>query len=372
MLDLSAAFDTVDHSILLDQLAGDFNITGSVHNWFQTYLKNRTSRMCIKGAFSDFVDLIFGVPQGSVIGPQAFVYYTRRVGQIIESHQLRYHIYADDVQIYTIFNPNLPGDAACALFKLSRCVKDLQSWMLYNKLKLNQKKTEFFIASSVHHYKILQHLSLYLENQEIKPSPKIRNLGVIFDHSMKMSDHITNLSRSVNWQLRNLNRIRKYLDTDTCHNIVRTLILSKLDYCNALMYGIDKKNLNRLQTLQNRSARLIFKLPKRSHASPLLKSLHWLPVEQRIQFKCLVQTHKAFYQSLPGYISSLLEVHRTSHTLRSESAVTFQVPRSSKIAGDRAFSIAAPRLWNALPPGIRNQDNINMFKHSLKTHLFPQ
>ena len=80
---------------------------------------------------------------------------------------------------------------------------------------------------------------------------------------------------SINWQLRNLNRIRKFLDTDTCHNIVRTLILSKLDYCNSLLYGIDKKHLNRLQVLQNKCARLILKQPSRTHASPLLQSLHW-------------------------------------------------------------------------------------------------
>ena len=188
-------------------------------------------------------------PRGSVIGPQAFTYYTRRVGHIIHKHGLKYHIYADDVQIYTIFDPNCPGDAVCALFHLSCCVKDLQTWMLNNRLKLNQAKTEFFVASSSHHYSSLQHLTLNLDGHEIPSSPSIRNLGVIFDYSITMAEHITNLSRSINWQLRNLNRIRKFLDTDTCHNIVRTLILSKLDYCNSLLYGIDKKHLNSGVTL---------------------------------------------------------------------------------------------------------------------------
>ncbi|XP_072046343.1 uncharacterized protein [Amphiura filiformis] len=180
MLDLSAAFDTVDHGILLERLAGDFGIKGKVQNWFKTYLEGRTGRVHIDGVFSDDKSLIYGVPQGSVIGPQAFTYYTRRVGQIIESHHLLYHIYADDVQIYTIFDPNCHGDAACALFKLSQCVNDLQAWMLRNRLKLNQSKTEFFIASSAHHYKTLQYLTLHLGNQEIPSSPSIRNLGVIF------------------------------------------------------------------------------------------------------------------------------------------------------------------------------------------------
>ena len=97
-----------------------------------------------------------------------------------------------------------------------------------------------FVASSSHHYSSLQHFALNLDGHEIPSSPSIRNLGVIFDSSMTMAEHITNLSPSINWQLPNLNRIRKFLDTDTCHNIVRTLILSKLDYCNSLLYGIDK------------------------------------------------------------------------------------------------------------------------------------
>ena len=162
------------------------------------------------------------------------------MGHIIHKHGLKYHIYADDVQIYTIFDPNCPGDAVCALFHLSCCVKDLQTWMLNNRLKLNQAKTEFFVASSSHHYSSLQHLTLNLDGHEIPSSPSIHNLGVIFDFSTTMAEHITNLSRSINWQLRNLNCIRKFLDTDTCHNIVRTLILSKFDYCNSLLYGIDK------------------------------------------------------------------------------------------------------------------------------------
>ena len=144
------------------------------------------------------------------------------MGHIIHKHGLKYHIHADDVQIYTI--------CMCCMclvpfILLCQGFTDIQTWMLNNRLKLNQAKTEFFVASSSHHYSSLQHLTLNLDvHDEIPSSPSIRNLGVIFDFSMTMAEHITNLSRSINWQLRNLNRIRKFLDTDTCHNIVRTLI----------------------------------------------------------------------------------------------------------------------------------------------------
>ena len=137
--------------------------------------------------------------------------------------------------------------------------------------------------------------------------------------SSPQTPYITNLFRSINWQLRNLNRIRKFLDTNACHNIVRTLILSKLDYCNSLLYGIDKKTSQSSLSSSKQmfpGSRLILKQPSRTHASPLLQSLHhvhWLPIEKRILFKLIAQAFKAFYFSSPGYLSSYFQcrVHRT-------------------------------------------------------------
>ena len=156
------------------------------------------------------------------------------------------------------------------------------------------------------------------------------------------------------------------------HNIVRTLILSKLDYCNSLLYGIDKKHLNRLQVLQNKCARQILKQPSRTHASPLLQSLHWLPIEKRILFKLIVQAFKAFHFSSPGYLSSYFQsrVHKTKYSLRSDLAITFEVPRAKKQAGDRAFSVAGPHPWYGLPSSVRTVDHMDRFKNKLKSHLF--
>ena len=146
MVDLSAAFDTVDHNILLQRLTGDFGLDGVVHQWFHTYLSDRSSQVCVKDTLSTEAKLKYGVPQGSVIGPQMFTYYSHTIGQLIRRHSIQYNMYADDVQLFLTFNPSRPGDAACALFRLSRCVNELQSWLVTNKLKMNPDKTEFFIA----------------------------------------------------------------------------------------------------------------------------------------------------------------------------------------------------------------------------------
>ena len=123
------------------------------------------------------------------------------VGRILRHHGVKYHIYADDIQIYLEVNPNVPGDVQCALFKLMKCVEDIQRWMVENKLNLNEDKTEFFIASSLHHSKKFDNITLLLGDVEISPSKSVRNLGVVFDRQMCMSDHITHLSKSVNWSI---------------------------------------------------------------------------------------------------------------------------------------------------------------------------
>ena len=372
LLDLSAAFDTVDHEILLQRLDSNFGLTGTVKNWFHSYLCGRSCKVRVRDALSEEVNLEFGVPQGSVIGPQLFTLYIHSIGDIIRQHSISYHIYADDVQLYISFNPNIPGDAACALFRLSNCVSDLHAWLINNKFKLNSRKTEFFIASSKNHYKVLENLVLHLDGQIIKHSPTIRNLGVVFDHDMSMSAHITHLSRSINWQVRCLSRIRKFLDFDTCNNVVRALLLSRLDYCNSLLNGISKNNMGRIQKLQNKCARLVCCKPKYCHITPLLRLLHWLPISQRIQFRILVQTFTTLQSSHPSYISSLLILLTYSYSLRSVTGSCLFVPKSNKLVGDKSFSSTAPRLWNNLPSLLRNANSSEIFKKLLKSHLFPK
>ena len=374
MLDLSAAFDTVDHEIMLHRIRNDFGVTGIVHKWYSSYFSNRSCRVFVSGSYSETLYLDFGVPQGSVTGPLCFVYYTHVVGRILRHHNVKYHIYADDIQVYLTPDPSIPGDVQCALFKLSRCVADIQHWMVENKLKLNQDKTEFFVAASPYNMKKLGNISLLLDNVEVFPSKSIRNLGVVFDNQMCMSDHVTQLCKSINWLIRNINRIRHFIDMDTCHNLVRALVLSRLDYCNVLLNGISKKDLNRLQRLQNKCAKLVCLKPKFEHVSPLLNKLHWLPVHERIVYKTLLYVYKSVEGLSPQYIQDCLIVKRPAEgamRTRSSGSTNFVVHVPKKCAGDKAFSVVAPRLWNTLPASIKNATSQQSFKAMLKDYLFP-
>ena len=188
---------------------------------------------------------------------------------------------------------------------------------------------------------------------------------------MKMTQHVTHVSRTVNWQLNNLHRIRRFLDFEACNNAVRTLVLGKLDYCCSIFNGINKTDLHRLQKLQNRGARLIFEQPKRIHTSPLIRDLHWLPVGDRIKFCTLVHAYKILNSSSPEYLTSLLQIYETPYDLRSTAdGDQLVVPRSHKLAGDQAFSVTAPKMWNALPSTIRQATSIESFRKLLKHKLF--
>ena len=156
-----------------------------------------------------------------------------------------------------------------------------------------------------------------------------------------------------------------FLDFDACHNAVRALFLSKLDYCSCLLNGLTQKNITRLQRIQNRCAKLIFKRPKLTHAS------HWLPVTQRIKFRTLVHVFKCLNSLSPTYLSSLLSTQKSSsYFLRSSKGILCNIPRSHTLTGDRAFSISASRLWHRLPPSVRNSTSITSSKKALKTHIF--
>ena len=204
-------------------------------------------------------------------------------------------------------------------------------------------------------------------------STTVRNLGFVFDYHMNMDLHITKLCKSINWQIRNLYRIRKYIDQETCANIVRALILSRLDYCNVLFNNIAQKNVDRLQRLQNKCARLVFLTPRRTSISPLLRKLHWLRVKDRIKFKTLLYVYKSLNGLCPRYMDECLIVKRPrdgSVTTRSDHGLNLRVPKTHKCAGDRAFSVAAPIQWNKIPVNIRSAPTITGFKSLLKTHLF--
>lgn len=365
LLDMSAAFDTIDHNILLGRLKNRFCIQGNALKWIESYLTNRSQKVFINGKFSNPATIEFGVPQGSVLGPILFTMYVSPMSEIAKRHRIDYHFYADDTQLYLAFDPVKTSTA-----DLEACILDLQNWLSTNFLKLNPKKTELVLFGSSHNLARLSTISLNIENVNIKAVDKVKNLGMYLDSTLSMESFVNEKFKSCSFYLRNIARIRHYLTPSATKLLVHAFVISRIDYGNCLLFGINSSLLRRLQVLQNNAARLIYNQSRSCHATPLLLELHWLPVNQRIIFKILVFVFNCLNNRAPTYLSQLISPYKPNRSLRSASTNLLVTHRSLNRYGDRSFYFAAPRLWNNLPNHIRTAASLSSFKRSLKTYLF--
>ena len=211
----------------------------------------------------------------------------------------------------------------------------------------------------------------------LSPSGKVRNLGVIFDSRLSLTQHVSAVCSSCYYHIRDLSRIRRHLSISVASQIANALVTSRLDYCNSLLSSLTAKDLKRLQSVQNTIARIVTRTPRRSSISPVLKSLHWLPVKFRIKFKMGVLIYKALANGKPDYLASLLTLYSSSYnTRRSNPELRFlkHYNIGSKVSSNRhlshSFQDAAPRLWNSFPLSVRTASSLTTFRCRLKTHLF--
>ena len=168
-----------------------------------------------------------------------------------------------------------------------------------------------------------------------------------------------------------MRHIRPMLDRTVANTVACSIVSTRLDYCNSLLFGITDKNIQRLQRVQNTLARVVSGTRRRDHIKPVLRELHWLPVAQRIDYKVALITHKVLNTGQPEYLKSLVTEYKPSRQLRSENKRQLVKPTGLLTAiGHRSFTRASEKVWNKLSEDTRLCDNINCFKRRLKTELF--
>jgi len=344
-LDISAAFDALDHQKLLLRAETDFGISGSVLQWLSSYLSNRQSYVGL-GTFKSSLTLCTsGVPQGSVLGPFLFSMFVSPIGKLIKNSGASYHQYADDTQIYTAIHPNTlqPFET------IMHCVDLVVRWFLENGLLINPDKTDAIVLGSRQQISKLDLSSgLLVAGTQVSFSNKLKVLGVSLDPTLSMDAHVSEVVRGCNYHIRALRHIRPCLTDESARIIACGLIGARLDYCNSLLVGVTSRNIIRLQRVQNALARTVLRAPWRASSSTLLQTLHWLPVRQRIEFKIATLTYKVRSSKSPSYLADLLTEYTPSRTLRSTGHSLLFKPRANTAIASRAFQHSAPTIWNNL------------------------
>jgi hypothetical protein len=371
LLDLSAAFDTVDHAILLRRLQVTYGIRDSVHCWFTSYLKDRTQYVRCGSSASTPRVVAYGVPEGSVLGPILFVLYTADLIRLIESHGLSPHLYADDTQVYGFCRP---GATAELQDRVSICLADVAAWMRSNRLQLNTAKTEVIWFASARRQQQLPDDPLTVVADTVTPVHSVRDLGIFLDSALTMQTHISRTVSGCFAVLRQIRSIRRSINRPTLQALVVALVLTKLDYGSATLAGLPATQVDRLQSVLHAAARLIYGRRKFDHVTPLLRDLHWLRVPERITFRLATLAYRCQHDRAPRYLAT--QLHRVAdmearRRLRSASTAALDVPRTAHpTIGDRAFSVTAAKAWNSLPPTVQSSESLDIFRRRLKAELF--
>ncbi len=269
LLDLSAAFDTIDHDILIDRLQNYTGIQGQALRWFRSYLSERYHFVYLNGESSQLSPVKYGLPQGSVLGLLLFSIYMLPLGNI-RKYGISFHCYADDTQLNISTRP----DETSKLSKLTECVKNVKDWMTNNFLLLNSDNTEILLIGPKNSTQNLLDYNLFLDGCPVTSST-VKNLGVILDSNLSFEKHISNVTKTAFFHLRNIAKLRNMLPVSDAEKLVHAFMTSRLDYCNALLGGCPASSINKLQIVQNAAARVLTRSRKYDHITPVLQSLHY-------------------------------------------------------------------------------------------------
>ena len=274
-----------------------------------------------------------------MLGPVLFTLYSQPLSEILLSYNCQFHKYADDTEIS---HCSLPNNFKASKLCVQNYIKAVIGWMDSNKLMLNSDKTEILTLGTASRINQVDIDTIQILDSSISFQKSIKYLGVSFDPTLTMHDHISDVCHSTYLSLRRIGSIRHLLTDKAAICLVNALITSRLDFCNSTLAGINVDQVYRLQRLQNAAARLVTKKRKHDHISPVLFDLHWLPVSYRIKFKLCVLVYRHFEETLPPYLSSVLKTYHPQRSLRSSTDRLLVIPRVIlKSADEHSFRYAA-------------------------------
>ena len=348
LLDMSKAFDSIRHDILLSKLQ-NLDFSQGALDWFQSYLSNRQQCVRIGDAVSKVLPLEFGVPQGSILGPVLFTIYVNDLLSVPK--RCLSASYVDDCKLYLSFSP---AELPTSILALNEDLTRISQWCCKNSLLINPDKTKVLAVGLPQLLKKLSSFSITLFDKEITPVPVVKDLGVLLDTRLSYNQHITEIASKCLFKLYQINRIKHLLDRKTLLLVINSFVFSKLQYCSTVWSNTSSSNIDKLQKVQNFAGRIILGLRKYDHISDGLRSLKWLPIREKLILNDATMMHKCINKLVPDYLADMFKSRSQVHNRQTRSSGALDIPLCRLSTGQRSFAFRGAKLWNSLNDNIKS------------------
>lgn len=368
LVDLSAAFNSVDIDILTTKLKFNCNFSDDTIKWFQSYLSNRRQKLVSGDGQSDWTTVTHSVPPGTVIGPILFnIYIQDIIHQIPPS--VSHHCFADDIQIYIHTKPE---HLNTAINTMTQTLNTIHSWTQNNALIINPDKTQAIIIGSkalVSRVDLGVTPKVSIAGTSIPYSTKVKDLGIIVDNCLSWEGQVQQTCRKVYGTLHSLQRMRKFLTTRTKAKLVQALIWPHLDFCDVVQLNMSEELVDRLQRCLNSGVRFIYNLKRGCHISPYYKQLGWLKLRERRKLRIAVEVFKILTTQSPPYLYPSFKYLSSQHNIHTRAGNKLSIPPHKTNFMNKSFAVVGARVWNSIPDGVRGSQSLGVFKGKYKDIL---
>ena len=298
-----------------------------------------------------------------------FVIYILSIINITKKFEVSHHQYADDTQLYVALSKL---NINTAVNNLHNCLHAVHLWLGQNGLEVNPEKSEAVLFSTAQQARVspLPLTEVNVAGCIVPLTDNVKILGVTIDRHLTFNKHMQNVCKSANYHIRAMRHIRSSLTNEMAKTVASALVNSQLDYANSVLYGTSTVNIAKLQRVQNTLARVVTSTKRFQHIRPVLERLHWLPITHRINYKVATLAYKVRSTNSPAYLLPAVSNYVPTRQLRSSTHLLItKQPVRTEIAR-RAFSQAAPTVWNNLPLVVRTAETFEQFRTAIRTHYF--